>query len=182
MRLFLFAVWWLFLAGGAAVVRAAPIPATSSSAVIAMKEGYFRSPAGFFLEARDSGWALATKPNASPSLKAIYRGAANSEAMMTVRVEEAVVENDAQTYAQKWLREFPRLGMEVLAAKPLRVGAASGYLLDLLNKANKKQLRQVVFLRQQKAVVLTCRDNIETFGQSLKSCNQIIRSFSWVQD
>jgi hypothetical protein len=54
-------------------------------------------------------------------------------------------------------------------------------VLDLINRDNGRQLRQVVFLKKQKAVILTCRDQVSTFKDSLKNCNQIIRTFQWTE-
>ena len=55
------------------------------------------------------------------------------------------------------------------------------YMFDLVNKDTEKQLRQVVFLKETRAVILTCRDHIESFNDNLKDCNSIIRTFQWTE-
>lgn len=102
-----------------------------------------------------------------------------SAASLTVRVDELKKDTSIDRYIQRWMKEYPRYGFDVLGSKPFVQNNQRGYVLDLVNREQGKQLRQVVFVKQKNAVILTCRDQIATFNTSLKSCNQIIRTFTW---
>ena len=109
----------------------------------------------------------------APATKAV------TAASLTVRVDELQKEIPLDKYIQKWMKEYPRYGFDVLGSKPFVQNKQRGYVLDLVNREQGKQLRQVVFLKQKKAVILTCRDRIVSFQDNLKGCNKIIRSFEW---
>lgn len=104
---------------------------------------------------------------------------AGSPATLTVRVDELQKDIAIDKYIQKWMKEYPRYGFDVLGSKPFVQNKQRGYVLDLVNREQGKQLRQVVFLKQKRAVILTCRDRISSFQENLKGCNQIVRSFTW---
>ena len=53
-------------------------------------------------------------------------------------------------------------------------------MLEIQNLKNKYG-KWSFFKRRQKAVILTCIDNVTSFTSSLKECNKIIRSFAWDQ-
>ena len=100
-------------------------------------------------------------------------------ATLTVRVDELDKNVPIEKYIQKWMKEYPRYGFDVLGSKPFVQNKQKGYVLDLVNRDQQKQLRQVVFLKEKRAVILTCRDRVATFQTSLKSCNEIIKTFVW---
>ena len=103
----------------------------------------------------------------------------SAPATLTVRVDDLDKEVPLDRYIAKWMKEYPRYGFDVLGSKPFVQNKQKGYVLDLVNRNQGKQLRQVVFLKQKKAVILTCRDGVATFQKSLASCNQIIKTFTW---
>lgn len=161
---------------------AAPIPATSSSEVISPDKGQFISPEGFILSAGNSNWIQSEAPEGIHSVATVYKGPVTTrgvQAALTVRVDELQRNSSLKSYIKKWSRDYPRFGFDVLASKPVKVNNQVGYLLDLVNNETKKQLRQVVFLKDQKAVILTCRDHVDSFLINLNGCNEIIRSFRW---
>ena len=81
--------------------------------------------------------------------------------------------------SKQWLKDYPRLGFEILATKKIRLNNQVGFLLDLISRDNHIQLRQVLFLKGRHAVNITCRDHQDQFDQSLRQCNDIIRTFTW---
>ncbi len=103
----------------------------------------------------------------------------SAPASLTVRIDDLDKDVSLDRYIAKWMKEYPRYGFDVLGSKPFIQNKQKGYVLDLVNRNQGKQLRQVVFLKQKKAVILTCRDGVATFQKSLASCNQIIKTFSW---
>ena len=100
-------------------------------------------------------------------------------ATLTVRVDKIEQGLALDKYVQRWQKEYPKYGFDVLGSKPFVQGKDKGYVLDIINKTSKRQMRQVVFMKAENAVILTCRDEVQTFSSALKQCNQIIRSFSW---
>jgi hypothetical protein len=188
--------------------QAAPIPATSTSKLVSPQLGLYRSPMGFQITAGGSGWVHAEPPKGNKFIATLYKAPTAAEpgsvadqmrndlasngsvtasipkktvtaASLTVRVDELQKDIPLDKYIQKWMKEYPRYGFDVLGSKPFVQNKQRGYVLDLVNREQGKQLRQVVFVKQKKAVILTCRDRIDSFQTNLKGCNQIIRSFEW---
>lgn len=161
---------------------AAPHPATSTSFLIGKDSGRFISQHGFLLNSAATEWVHAPAPKDIASVETVYK-APDSEtgvqAALTVRVDDLKEDLGLKNYIQQWLKDYHRLGFDILASQPVKVGNYKAYMLDLLHGESKKQLRQVIFVRRKKAVVLTCRDHKESFLTTLKSCNEIIRSFRW---
>ena len=178
---------------------AAPIPGTATSKLVSPQLGLYRSNMGFQLNAGASGWKLTTAPKGLKHITAIYRaegseaGAsvasqihadlhsgkptpAPQAAALTVRVDPLKKDMGIEKYVAKWMKEYPRFGFDVLGSKPFTQNKQKGVV------AQAKQLRQVVFVKNQKAVILTCRDQQATFQTTLKACNQIIRTFDWTTE
>jgi hypothetical protein len=118
----------------------------------------------------NGGKAVAAAKTVKPS---------SAPATLTVRVDKLEKDTTLDRYIGKWMKEYPRYGFDVLGSKPFLQAKNKGYVLDLVNRNQGKQLRQVVFLKRKNAVILTCRDRIATFQTSLKACNQIIKTFTW---
>jgi hypothetical protein len=158
--------------------QSAPHP---GAAMIAPKIGIYRSQLGFEIAAGTSGWKMANTPGDSKYIAAIFKSAKSKSAALTVRVDPLEKDISLDQYIQRWLKEYPKFGFDVLGSKPFMQNQKRGYVVDLLNRDNKRQMRQVVFVSAKKrsAVILTCRDQEALFKESLKTCNSIIRTFSW---
>jgi len=166
-------------------VNAAPIPATSSSILISEYPGLFRSSYGFLIHTGKTNWLHTEAPGEIPSIVTVYRSPQTHQgvqAALTVRVDELKADLNLKTYAKKWMKDYHRLGFDVLASKPVQVQNQTGFLVDVLNRESNKQLRQVIFMRNKTAVVLSCRDHRENFNETVNACNEIIRSFKWNLD
>lgn len=164
------------------------IPSLSSAAphpgatIVSPKIGVYRSPLGFQIAAADTNWRMELGSKDSKYVATVFKAPGeNKSAALTVRVDQLEKDISLDNYMQKWLREYPRFGFDILGSKPFMQSSRRGYVVDLINRENKKQMRQVVFLSPKKksAVILTCRDQMTTFKDSLKHCNSIIRSFDW---
>lgn len=165
-------------------VLAAPMPGTATSKLVAPQLGIYRSPLGFEIAAGDSGWVHAQAPVNNKFVATVYhapkaKGAKTDTASLTVRVDKLSKEMALEKYIQKWMKEYPKYGFDVLNSRSFSENKQKGYFLDLKNKDNGRQLRQVIFMKQKTAVILTCRDQAATFQASLKNCNQIVRTFNW---
>lgn len=186
---------------------AAPIPGTATSKLVSPQIGLYHSPLGFQLNAAHTGWAHVAPPAGNKYIATVYRAepgsvaaqmhadlhsagnvvnggkalaaAKGAPATLTVRIDNLEKETTLDKYIGKWMKEYPRYGFDVLGSKPFLQAKNKGYVLDLVNRDQGKQLRQVVFLKQKNAVILTCRDRVATFQTSLKACNEIIKTFTW---
>lgn len=176
MKTFLFSLFW------SAAVCAAPIPGTSSSILVSERPQLFRSHHGFTLDAGDSSWFLQKSNSSVKSLETIYKSPKlykGLQASLTVRVDELKKKMNLKQYATRSLKDYSRLGIDVHEAKPVKVKDQIAFLVDASSQNRMKQIRQLIFLKDQKAVILTCRDLTENFGSSVKDCNEIVKTFSW---
>jgi hypothetical protein len=163
---------------------ASPSPGMATSALVSPHLGLFRSPRGFEVSANGSGWSLEEPPKGNKTVTTVYQSPIAKDAEMTIRVDQLKAQSKELTvekYAQRWIKEYPRYGFDVMNSQPFQLKNQKGYVLDLINRDTAKQLRQVLFLKNKTAVILTCRDKISDFQNSIRGCNQIIRSFNWTE-
>ena len=161
---------------------AAPIPATSSSALISEKPGMFYSTHGFQMHAANTAWIQMPPPKKIPALVTIYKSPLvvdGQQPALTVRVDQLRQNLSLKPYVKKYMQDYSRFGFDVITAKAVRINDASAFWLDIVSHESKKQLVQVVFLKEKTAVILTCRDQRETFAKTVQDCGQIIRTFRW---
>lgn len=163
-------------------LTAAPIPATSSSSLIGADLGKFISQYGFTIHAGGTSWLHTEPPKDIAALTTVYRSPHTNHGVqpsLTVRVDKLKDATPLNKYVHQWMKDYSRLGFEVLGAKPLKVAGQDAYMVDVLSREAAKQLRQVVFVRNKVAVVLTCRDHREGFDETVRVCNDIIKNFRW---
>ena len=98
--------------------------------------------------------------------------------IMTVRLGKT--DKNVASYVASWMGDYAKLGYEVLGSRSFSHKKNSGYVVDVKNPNTNKQARQVIFLKDQNSVILTCVDKIKSFKSSLSECNKIVRSFNWV--
>ena len=163
-------------------VLAAPMPATSTSLLTNEKPGIFRSAKGFSVNAGKTEWVLSEPPTELPSVVTVYKSPENHhgvQPVLTVRVDELTQKMDLKLYAKQWLKDYTTLGFKILKTKTLKVNSYAAFAMDVEEAHGPKKLRQIVFLKNQMAVVLTCRDLKDSFQKTVKSCNEIFKSFEW---
>ncbi|MEM7645637.1 MAG: hypothetical protein AAF203_01895 [Pseudomonadota bacterium] len=163
---------------------AAPIPGTSSSQLVAPQLGIYKSKFGFEIMAQNTAWIQTKPPEKSRFIETVYRSPIsrnNVRATLTVRVDNMKDKTSLKKYVKRWIKEYPKYGYDVLGSKPFKAKGKKGYVIDLMNTRKQRQLRQVIHLKKQTAVLMTCRDHAETFEDSLKECNQIFQKFRWAQ-
>ena len=156
----------------------APMPGTG----LPQKPGTFLSEKGFRLDAGGTAWTPSQPPKDIPSLVTVYKSPVRQNGQqpaLSVRVDQLRKPSTLKNYVRKWMQDYTRFGFDVLTAKTIKINTQSAFLLDIVSRETKKQLRQVVFLKNKTAVTLTCRDHRETFGKTVQDCNQIVKSFEW---
>jgi hypothetical protein len=172
-------IFSFFTAWNSAHLFAAPIPFTSSSKLTSEKAGIYRSPLGFTIDAADTGWVAISPAQKNDFVVTTYESP-SKDAALTVRVDELKAPLSLDEYSKKWIKDYPRFGFDVLAAKKVKVGEEIAYLIDFVSAENKKQLRQVLFLKNKHAITLTCRGSQTQFKNSVRACNDIVRSMRWL--
>jgi hypothetical protein len=168
---------------GGVLAHAAPIPGTSTSALISEKPELFRSAHGFQLDAADTSWYLQNSKTSSEHLETIYKSPKLSQglqASLTVRVDQRNPHESFKLYLKRSLKDYERLGLEVLRTRPVKINHVTGFLVDALGQNKEKQIRQLVFGKGQTMVILTCRDGKTNFQKSVKDCNEIFKTFQWL--
>jgi hypothetical protein len=162
---------------------AAPFPGTSSSSLVSEKPGAFYSSKGFRMNSAQTAWVQSAPPKHIPSLVTVYKSPApmnGQQPALTVRVDDLRHIEPLKTYVKKWMKDYARFGFDVLTAKPVKINENQAFLLDIVSRETHKQLRQVVFVREKLAVILTCRDGRESFAKTVLDCNEIVKTFEWV--
>lgn len=175
---------WLLLVLTSVTSWSAPFPGAGSSPLVSDKPGSFFSSKGFRLNAAETAWVQTVPPKNIPALVAIYKSPIpmnGQQPALTVRVDNLAQIQPLKNYVKRWMKDYGRFGFEVLTAKPVKIGENQAFLLDIVSRETQKQLRQVVFMREKTAVILTCRDGRDSFSKTVQDCNEIVKTFEWVK-
>ncbi len=170
---------------------ASPIPGMGSSNLVSPSKGYNFNLRGFRLTKGQTNWGLqaATATNQNSTEEASFKRGKEisvrfqspiSNGFLAVKTETLATPITVEFYAKKWIRDYSYYGFDVLGAKSFSQGNARGYVIDLYHSKKLKQMRQVVFLREKTAVILTCTDEKKQYQLTLSNCNNITKTFSWL--
>lgn len=146
--------------------------------------GVYNSPQGFQIQTAGTDWIQAAPPKNTRYIATVFRSPNKKNDMhatMTVRVDQLNSPMALNAYVKRWTQEYPKFGFDVKGTKKFSLNGNDGYFVDLVNPVKQRQLRQVIFMKDKKAVLLTCRDHINNFKSSIVECNKFIRSFKWQQ-
>ncbi len=142
------------------------------------------STEGFSLNFKEKGWLRAEPPgNIKNKMDVLFRSTEkDSQSTLSVRVDYDESAKSLKDYVGKWLKTYSQFRMDVLGHKYFKTANdEAGFVVDV--KSNpEKRTRQVIFFRNSKAVVLTCTDSHKKFSETLKSCNEIIKTFVWIEN
>lgn len=162
------------------VSQAAPIPGAGNKSK--PKLGVYQSPHGFQIATASSDWIQARPPKNTRYIATMFRSPEvrnKMRATLTVRVDKLSKPMEISDYVKRWTKEYPKFGFDVKGSKKFSMNGNEGYVVDLVNPAKKRQLRQVIFMKDNRAVLMTCRDHVASFKTSLNECNKMIKSFAW---
>ncbi len=101
---------------------------------------------------------------------------------LSVRTDKMASNVSLETYAKKFMRDYPNYGFDVLGSKTVAINQSMGLVVDMIQKTKNKQLRQVILKRNSQVAIITCLDDKEYFLKTIVSCNQIIKSFEWTPE
>jgi hypothetical protein len=164
---------------------ASPIPMTSSSSAIAPYWGLYRAPQGFEIDSRKTGWKVSDSSMANENILVLFESPEkfeNVSAMLTARVDESRKAKNPKAYVEGWMSLYNRLGFDVLAHRPFEHRGETAFVVDLIQKSDKRQVRQALFFRGTQVVVITCNDHKDHFKETLPQCNRMIESFRWTSE
>lgn len=160
---------------------AAPHPATSSSALTNPEKGLYFLHKGFTLKTEGTDWVPVA--NSEERLLDTVRFAAKDKdqgkGLLSIRTDKVAKTASLELYTRKWMRDYPNYGFEVISAKNFELNGSPALVVDMLSRSKNKQIRQVVLKHDERVAIMTCLDDKATFSKTLKSCNQIMKSFSW---
>ncbi len=160
---------------------AAPHPATSSSVLTDPQQGHYFQSQGFNLRTLGTDWLPVpqNKESLFESVRFTPKGDIESTASLSVRTDTISKQASLESYAKKWMRDYPSYGFEVLGTKAFAVDGIPGLVVDMVQKSKNKQIRQVILQNGQHMAILTCLDNQTSFQKTLVSCNQLVKNFDW---
>jgi hypothetical protein len=149
-----------------------------------LSHGLYVSSEGFELNPAKTEWIKSTSPvDLENKIEALFRmknEKALSQPTFTIRIDKDTPYKTLKGYSKKWLKNYGQFGLEVLGHQYFKNKKnQSGFVIDIANSTSHKKLRQVIFFKNAKAVILTCMDQKDSFKTSLKSCNDLIKTFSW---
>lgn len=156
---------------------AAPHPTTSSSLTNKVQSGIY-SQLGFGLNSVDNHWALVESEGSDKEQLSLK----NKSARLHFSLEKVKGGTDLELYVKKYLRDYNQFGFEIIGLQSIKnsQGRAVSVVLDIKQKNQKTQGRQVFYQNGKKLVIATCTDSFDQFDFSLKSCNKILSSFYWL--
>ena len=129
----------------------------------------------------ETSWWRAPVPASKRGVSVLFRAPLTKQKdfqpIMTVRVGKT--KQSINNYVASWMGDYSKLGYDILGSRPFKHQDHRAYVVDVRNTTTKKQARQVIFLKDNNTVILTCIDGVETFKNSLSECNKIVKSFSW---
>lgn len=161
---------------------AAPHPATSTSALTDPEKGLAYLARGYSLKTTGTNWTAITT-NQDSFIETVRFAPKDSKltGSLSVRTDKIAANVSIETYAKKFMRDYPNYGFDVLGSKTLTINQSHGLVVDMVQKVKNTQLRQVILKNNDQVAILTCLDSKDNFATTITSCNQIMKSFEWVR-
>lgn len=158
---------------------AAPHPASGSSALVSAEKGLFWLPKGFSVKTENTSWQLSDA--GKDGSKISYLTTKSPKALLSVQTDSLKTDLKLEDYAKRWVKDYSLYGFDILGTKVFTHNGQKSLVIDLLQKKQRQQLRQVLFLKNKKIVVITCQDEEKKFPDILAECNQVAKSFDWME-
>lgn len=161
---------------------AAPHPVTTSSILTDPEKGQSFRGFGFKLALTHSNWIPLQKENEGLFAEVQFQNKNDlaGKGQISLRMDHLAKPQSIETYAKKWMRDYPHYGFEVLGTKAFSQGGGQGLVVDLFLRQSNKQLRQVILLQDKKVAIFTCSNDKSKFAALLGDCNQLVKSFNWL--
>lgn len=165
-----------------ASVLAAPHPATTSSLLTDPDKGLAFRSYGFKLSLENFAWRPVQKESDSIFAEVEFESEKqkSSKAQIGLRMDQLSKQQSIESYAKKWMRDYPQYGLEILGTKTFVHSSGQGLVVDLFHRQNQRQLRQVILLKDKKVVIFTCSNSKPVFAETLTDCNHLVKKFTWL--
>jgi hypothetical protein len=145
-------------------------------------ENLFRFPESRLeVSLRDPKWFFVPPVEQKPEVVALFRGPINKEGFQpTISIRKDIRAQgfkSVERYARRWLKSFPQFGYDVFHKKRYQHRGQESYIIDALDTHRRVQIRQILFLQNPNALILTCTDKSDSFEKTLRVCNEVIASW-----
>lgn len=164
---------------------AAPHPVTTTSILTDPEKGQSFRGFGFKMALTNSSWRPLQKNSEGLFAEIQFQNkeikSDTSQAQISIRMDDLLKPQNIESYAKKWMRDYPHYGFEVLGTKTFSHSGGQGLVVDLFHRQNNKQLRQVILLKDKKVAIFTCSDMKSKFTEILTACNHLVKGFSWLE-
>lgn len=168
------------------LVLAAPIPLTSTPQTLNFEKDIFISKKHKLkISSKNTQWFLNPKVKKSSSIISEYRSESvfyGVQPALTLRVDSLKNKTTLKNYMKSWMKDYPKLGFQILKSKAFKLNGEVAFLLDLYNQDNKRQLRQIITLKGKKVAIMTCRSHYKAFKKIINDCNKIAQNFRWIKN
>ena len=124
----------------------------------------------------DSKWEQITPPKDHSSLKAVYKSP-SGDTSLTLRESSVKKGISLRKHVKSWIKDYRKYGLLLIDSKPLKVNGQKGFLINSEHKESKKSFRQMVFLKNNMSVTMTCKS--ETGSEEIVECAKLIKNFAW---
>jgi hypothetical protein len=159
------------------VLLASPYPGMGSSALVDPQIGAFLTARGYSMNTSGTAWIPIADVDGSLRLQLPSQPAAT----LALHFDEVPPNVKLDLYAKKWAREYSQFGFEILGSQTVQLSGHESMVIDLVQKSKSQQLRQVLIKKEKKVAIFTCRDQQAPFLKTLPTCNQVIRTFRFLE-
>lgn len=166
------------------IVEAAPLPAMGSSYINKPHNSALFSSFGFELKKINADWFL-VNPTMASEYVINEQIDLKHKKLKTIRLSLKKIETKLplDAYVKKSLRDYNQYGFTVLSTQQAIINNSPAIVVDLIQKNNQTQSRQVFLQKTANAdhqiIMASCLDQTTVFAESVKGCNAVINSFSW---
>ncbi|MBK9294920.1 MAG: hypothetical protein IPM57_10860 [Oligoflexia bacterium] len=98
------------------------------------------------------------------------------KATLSLRADESSLAS-SKRYVEKWLKDYPKFGFDLLLSQKAVYGQLEGYEIELRAKQGDKKIRQFVSKNSDnKFLIFTCSAEKDIFDKALKACQKVFAS------
>lgn len=163
---------------------ATPYPGMGTSVLVDPQLGLFLTSRGYQVKTEGTQWIAVADPEQSLLESVHYQlkiaDNKTSSASLALKIDEMGSAQKLDQYAKKWIKEYSQFGFEILGSQNTQISGQNSLVIDLIQKNQTQQIRQVLIQNKQKIAIFTCRDQKAEFTKTLPACNQVMRSFRWL--
>lgn len=150
-------------------------PGMAGSIISQFKSGIFMTPQGFqVVLPENASWEI--QPIVDKKFSWLKK---NTQATASLVSEDIKSDLAIEQFARRWTKNFMSYGFEILGMQDVKINQQPSVIIDLLHRKEPKQVRQILFLKEKKLVVITCSDEKAQFQNSLNDCNLLAQGFYW---